>query len=137
MVFLVLAACTGQQNKNNKASHMVLSENKYPEFEFTEEIHNFGTRKSGEILDYTFVYRNSGEGVLEIKKIESGCGCLRIEPGSKILQPGETGKIRVVFDTSGLWGDQFQSFRVLSNRDGIKMDLAVAAKVVNDNIQLK
>jgi hypothetical protein len=67
IIFLFITGCTGQQNKNNKSSGKGLSEKKYPEFEFTEEIHNFGTRKSGEILVYSFVYRNSGPGRMETK----------------------------------------------------------------------
>jgi hypothetical protein len=67
IVFLFITGYTGQQNKKNKSSGKGLSEKKYPEFEFTEEIHNFGTRKSGEILVYSFVYRNSGPGRMETK----------------------------------------------------------------------
>jgi hypothetical protein len=111
--------------------------NGLPAFEMNEKIHNFGTLQSGEIAVYSFIYRNAGTGNLEIVKIETGCSCLTVEPVEKLVKSGDSGTIKVIFNTSGLYGKQFQSCRLFSSREGITMDIAVAAEVVNEEIKFK
>jgi hypothetical protein len=111
--------------------------NGYPAFEIKEEIHNFGKLLAGEMAVYTFTFRNAGTRNLEIVNIESGCSCLTVEPGEKLIKPGDSGTIKVIFNTSGLYGKQFQSCRVISSREGIKMDIAITAEVVNEDINFK
>jgi len=137
MLMLMLGGCWGQQKDKQGNSGKHYPEKSLPEFEMSEEIHNFGTLRAGEIAVYTFTFKNSGNGILEIQNVESGCGCLTVEPEVRILKPGETGRIKVIFNTEGLYGDQFQAFRVLSSREGIGKNLAVAAKVINNDIELK
>jgi hypothetical protein len=136
-LILFLAACSGQRKEGREPLQSVPDEKGMPAFEIKEEIHNFGTLLAGEVAVFTFEYRNNGSGNLEITGAESGCSCLTVEPEKKMILPGDTGRVKVIFDTSGLYGKQFQSFRVFSSRQGIKLDLAVAAEVVNDNIEVK
>jgi hypothetical protein len=138
LIFLLLLwGCTGQQKKETLTPNDKKVKNVSPEFEITEEIHNFGTLQAGEVVVYIFEYQNVGKGTLEVNNIESGCDCLTIEPQERVVKSGQTGKIKVIFDTSGLYGNQFQAFRVLSSVKGIGMDLAVSADVLNENIDNK
>jgi hypothetical protein len=109
--------------------------NGLPVFEIKEEIHNFGKLLAGEMAVYTFAFRNAGTGNLEIVHIETGCSCLSVEPVEKLVKPGESGNIKVIFNTSGLYGKQFQSCRIISSKKGITMDIAVTAEVVNEEIK--
>ncbi len=137
ILLIILFGCSGQNDQKTKRGSSVPFQKEAPVLEFTEEIHNFGTLRSGEIVLYTFVYKNTGKGKLEISEVESGCGCLTVEPLEKTVLPGETGRIRVVFQTAGLFGTQFQAFRVLFKQEGIEMHLAVAAEVLNEDIEYK
>jgi hypothetical protein len=134
---LLLAGCSGQKKESAGPVDGRPDEKALPAFEIKEEIHNFGTLRAGEIAIFTFEFRNSGNGTLEMTGAESGCSCLTIEPEKKKIMPGDSGYVKVIFDTSGLYGKQLQSFRVYSSLKGIKLDLGVAAEVVNDNIESK
>jgi hypothetical protein len=139
--FLILVFCMGSCLSRPKDTSGTdagrKEESGLPAFENQEEIHNFGKLLAGEMAVYTFTYRNVGTGILHILKTETGCSCLTAEPGEKLIKPGETGTIKVIFNTSGLYGKQIQSCRVFSSREGITMDIAVAAEVVNEEIELK
>lgn len=134
---LLLAGCSGQQKQGTGPVDGKTDEKALPAFEIKEEIHNFGSLRAGEIAIFTFVFRNSGNANLEVTGAESGCSCLTVEPEIKRIMPGDSGSVKVILDTSGLYGRQFQSFRVFSSRRGIILDLGVAAEVVNDDIDRK
>jgi hypothetical protein len=139
--FLILALLAGSCLPRSKDSQNTISgrknESSLPAFENKEEIHNFGKLVAGEMAVYTFSFRNAGAGNLDIVKTETGCSCLTVEPGEKLIKPGETGTIKVIFNTSGLYGRQFQTCRIFSSCEGITMDIGVTADVVNDEIELK
>jgi hypothetical protein len=137
IILIFLSGCDGLPKKEADTRRKEKDKNALPVFEISEEIHNFGKLSAGEAVVYTFEFKNSGKGTLEIKNVESGCGCLTVEPQEKIVEPGQTGRIKVVFNTSGLYGSQFQAFRVNSTLEGIGMNLAVSAEVMNDNIEIK
>jgi hypothetical protein len=139
--FLILVffmgSCLSRPKDTQKTDPGQNDKSGLPAFENQEEIHNFGKLLAGEMAVYTFTFRNVGTGNLEIVKTETGCICLTAETGEKLIKPGETGTIKVIFNTSGLYGRQFQSCRVFSSREGITMDIAVSAEVVNEEIELK
>jgi hypothetical protein len=132
--FISLISCNNRTVRSDSQSVSENSPAAVPKLEFTEEIHNFGRLKAGEIAVYNFVFINSREKVLEIKNIETGCTCVSVESPAGIIKPGEKGVLKVIFDTSGLYGTQFQAFRI-TTMDGIKVDLAVTAEVINENIK--
>jgi hypothetical protein len=86
-----------------------------PILTFNESQHDFGTVKEGQVVDYTFKFKNSGKGLLEVKKISTSCGCTVALISSKIIKPGEEGTLRVEFDTKKLEGKINRNITIQSN----------------------
>lgn len=134
LVVLFLFSCG---NKNTKKSNTTLPEtNGLTEFEFSEEMHNFGLLQSGEIVVYTFEFKNTGKNNLIIEDIDSDCGCVNARIPKETLLPGETGIVEIEFDSSGLWGKQLKTIEVVANTKKPKQ-LAIFAEVQNEKIEIK
>ncbi len=86
-----------------------------PVISFEETVFNFGKIKQGESIDHDFVFSNTGESDLIIRRIRSGCGCTAIEPQKTLLKPGETSSIKTVFNSGGFSGRQSKGITVISN----------------------
>ncbi len=105
-------------------------------FVFSEEIHNFGSLKAGEIVSYTFVFRNDGTKTLTISGIDSGCGCTEVRLETKIILPGQEGRIEVIYNSAGEVGRQLKTITLFSNADKPEKQIFIRANVINDIIEI-
>lgn len=97
-----------------------------PVLAFTQEKLNLGDVQQGVVASGEFEFKNTGEGVLIIKKISVACGCTGvIADEKKEFQTGETGKIKFTFNTEGRSGVNEKTISVESN------DVAHPTKVVS------
>jgi hypothetical protein len=65
------------------------------------DTYNFGKIKKGEIVSYSFKFKNTGVIPLIIKDAIATCGCTVPEPPTKPIKPSEESEIRVVFNSAG------------------------------------
>jgi|CZKP01.1.fsa_nt_gi hypothetical protein len=86
-----------------------------PQLYFSETLHDFGTVKEGQVVEYTFKFKNSGQGVLEVKNVSTSCGCTVASISSKTLKPGEEGTLRVELDTKDREGKMNRNITIQSN----------------------
>lgn len=100
--------------------------------EFLKEIHNFGSLKAGEVIAFTFVFKNSGESPFQIIKCEPSCGCIEIRYNKGEIEPGQESGIEVVFNTAGEWGNQIKSVK-LATTSGEEKILTIGAYIENEN----
>ena len=82
---------------------------------FSETQHDFGTVKEGRVVDYTFKFKNTGKGVLEVKDVSTSCGCTVALISSKKLEPGKEGTLRVELDTKNREGKINRNITIQSN----------------------
>ena len=83
---------------------------------FTEDVHDFGTVPQGPEIIYNFKFKNTGSSPLKIEKITSSCGCTAATTGDKKeFTEGESGDIKVTFNTRGREGAQKKTLMVFSN----------------------
>jgi len=97
---------------------------------FDKEIHNFGTLKDGEIVSFSFVFRNVGESSFKIIKAEKSCGCIDFKFNSNDIQPGETSSVELIFDTAGEWGNQIKGMTIETS-EGEQKELQISAYIEN------
>ena len=97
---------------------------------FDKEIHNFGTLKDGEIVSFSFVFRNAGESSFKIIKAEKSCGCIDFKFNSSAIQPGETSSVELIFDTAGEWGNQIKGMTIETS-EGEQKELQINAYIEN------
>ncbi len=86
-----------------------------PKLVFPETQHDFGTVKEGQILEYTFRFKNSGNADLIIKDIKTSCGCTAVNLSEKVIPSGGDGTIKVEYDTANRSGKTSRIITVISN----------------------
>jgi hypothetical protein len=102
-----------------------------PYIKFTNPIATIGKIMSGEKAGMDFVFFNAGKKSLIILDAKASCGCTVPEWDKNPVLPGEKGKVRVVYDSSGELGMQNKSIRIISNARNNETDLIISAEVLN------
>ena len=83
---------------------------------FEEEYHDFGKVAQGPQLEYTYKFTNKGKTPLVIERIQPSCGCTgAASDGKTEYAMGETGEIKVTFNTQGRTGRQEKHIIVFTN----------------------
>lgn len=70
-----------------------------PKAEIAEPVYNFGTALSGPPIEHVFMIKNVGKAPLEIRNVNTSCGCTAAKPSKSILAPGEVSTIAASVDT--------------------------------------
>jgi len=134
-LFLVLfTACNSGRPKSETTEKS--DESGVAKFVFSEEIHNFGSLKAGELVSFTFIFRNEGSKTLEITGVDSGCGCTEVNIPNKSIAPGQEGQIEVIYNSAGEVGRQLKTITLFSNAEPPQKQLLIKANVTNEIIEL-
>lgn len=128
-ILFSLFSCSPQQ-KDQATDKENNGENTSAEISFEKTEHNFKKIISGERVEYSFRFTNTGDAPLIITGIRSGCGCTVGDYPKDPLKPGEEGKIKVVFNSSGRKGFQSQSVSILNNTQESPKTLRITAEVI-------
>ncbi len=76
---------------------------KGPSIKFNKDSIDFGKVKQGKVLEHVFVFTNEGDSTLSIKGVRTSCGCTAVllKNKDKEVPPGQTGEVKVTFNTRG------------------------------------
>jgi len=124
-VFLVLSDCQEQTRTPdvNKAERA-------PRITFEDTVYDFGEVSSSRKYTGQFNFKNTGDGVLKILDVKKCCGSV-VTVDKEELAPGESGTLKVEYNTGARSTSIKRSIRVYSNdKTNPKMDLTIMAKVV-------
>ena len=80
-----------------------------------DSLHNFGTVKEGEKVSYNFRFKNAGKKPLVVISASASCGCTIPEKPERPILPGDTGFIKVVFNSAGKIGHNQKNITVKAN----------------------
>lgn len=86
-----------------------------PRVSFKETVHRFPKVKEGTKLKHEFIFTNSGNAPLVIRRVTTSCGCTAALISADTIPPGKEGKISVEFDTRGYFGQVTKQIYVESN----------------------
>lgn len=86
-----------------------------PSIQFSELTHDFGKIKEGDIVSWNFPFKNVGKSYLKISHIQTSCGCTAAVPNSRNVAPGDSGMIKVEFDSHYKQGQLTRLIDVSSN----------------------
>jgi hypothetical protein len=84
-------------------------------FSFDSEEFNFGTIKQGESVTHEFKFTNNGNEPLIITSAEGSCGCTVPTYPKQPIMKGQSGVIKVTFDSSGKLGIMDKTVTLSSN----------------------
>jgi len=96
-------------------SYTVSGSGRFPVLKFTDSVHDFGTIREGQQVSWLFRFRNTGNSDLLLVSAASTCGCTIPEFPEKPVSPGDTGSIRVVFDSRYKTGRQVKPVYIQGN----------------------
>ncbi len=115
-------------NNPNSADTTISNEN-MPQFQFETDLHDFGKAIEGEILTYSFKFKNSGKSDLVIANASATCGCTVPTFSKEPIRPGEEGNVTVTFNTKGKMGFQHKTVTLVANTQPSNYVLNIKATV--------
>ncbi len=86
-----------------------------PVMKFEKESHDFGKIKQGDKVNYDFKFTNTGKSPLIISEAHATCGCTIPEWPKAPVKPGESGVIKVTFNSAGKTGLQDKQITCTAN----------------------
>lgn len=96
-----------------------------------EAEHDFGRVMQGQKVVHEFAIQNSGDADLVLQRIAPSCGCTAAAVSSTSIKPGASEKIRVTFDTAGMYGSKTKTVSILTNaREKAEVVLKMKGSVV-------
>ena len=143
VVFLLAFSCDNSSNKKetkseNNATSSMTSSSESPIMSFDKTLHDFGTIQEGETVETIFTFTNSGKSDLIIVDARGSCGCTVPEyPKNTPIPPGESGKIRVSFDSSNKPNMQQKTVTISANTDSGRETIRIKALVQADPVKQK
>ena len=99
---------------------------------FTEMEHNYGTIQKGGNGDCEFTFKNEGNEPLILSNVKASCGCTTPSYTQKPVMPGESGTIKVHYNTNNVGGFS-KTVTVTSNAvDNPRVVLRIKGNVKQD-----
>ncbi|MBK7558678.1 MAG: DUF1573 domain-containing protein [Chitinophagaceae bacterium] len=117
-VTLVLISCdTGSKDKitGEDGTQTAVAVTDSTTVQIIDSAYNFGKISDGEKVEYSYRFKNTGTKPLVIQDASASCGCTVPQKPEKPILPGETGFIKIVFDSKGRVGNAYKTVTVLSN----------------------
>jgi len=110
---MLLSACN--QDNSTAGSTTTANAADAPVMKFDKEIYDFGKIKIGDKVTHDFKFSNTGKSPLIITDATASCGCTKPEWHKSPVKPGESGYIRVTFDSAGKMGLQDKMITITAN----------------------
>src|SRR5690606_17283558 len=86
-----------------------------PAIEFETTDHDFGTIKEGDVVKYTYKFKNTGDAPLIIQNAQGSCGCTVPVWAKDPVPVGGEGSITAEFNSSGKPNVQNKTVTVTAN----------------------
>lgn len=125
---MVVTDGTIDLNKVDEAGHMKKIAS-YPILELAETNFSFGNIKEGDKVEHVYKFKNVGKSDLLIIDAKPTCGCTVPEFTKTPVKPGETGQIKIVFNSAGKKGKQQKYINLVTNTEAGNENFSFEANV--------
>ncbi|MES2810895.1 MAG: DUF1573 domain-containing protein [Bacteroidota bacterium] len=105
----------GQLSMTDDSMKKKLNPEDYPVIEFDVKEFDFGTIKQGDKVEHIFKFKNTGKNDLSVIEVRPSCGCTAPEWTKEPVKKGESGEIKIIFNSTGKSGPQHKSISLLTN----------------------
>lgn len=138
LIASVLISCDIRNNGKTKdvqgdSTKAIASYKDSTTVEMIDTVFNFGTITDGENVEFSFRFKNTGSNPLIVSSAVASCGCTVPEKPEEPIRPGETGFIKVAYNSQGRVGDTHKEVTVSSNAYPAFPPLQLRGKVVAKN----
>jgi hypothetical protein len=130
---MILISCGSKSNNKDKSSDPKVTStdsNAKPVLSFEKDFHDFGKLNSGELVSYSFKFKNTGKSILLISNVGTSCGCTVTAYPKRPINPGEESTIDVKFDSTGKHGRQTKSITIFANTEPAESTIRIQAFLV-------
>jgi len=138
LVSFFIKSCNIDPSKKIKPENLTAAEQRssdvssFPEISFDFETYNYGEVVDGDLVEVDFNFTNSGKSDLIIFNASASCGCTVPEyPKNENIKPGDTGTIKVMFDTANKPGKQMKTVTLSTNTNAGKKIIRINGFVLN------
>ena len=113
----VLFSCNIRNTKNKLGlrSNLAVGFTDSTSMVMLDSTYDFGKVTDGEKVTFNYRFRNTGDKPLIIASAVASCGCTVPEKPEEPIKPGETGILKVIFNSEGRVGPAHKEIRVSSN----------------------
>ena len=135
VIFSLVSCKENVANKINKENLEVAKQRDYKLNEgaasitFSKTEHDFGVINEGDIVETTFSFKNTGKSELIITNAVGSCGCTVPEWPKEPIAVGESGQIKVKFNTQGKPNKQSKTITLTTNTTNGKETVLIKAEV--------
>ena len=113
-------------NKTESASDAVVPATTV---QIIDSVYDFGKLAEGESVEFSYRFKNSGSNPLIVSNASASCGCTVPEKPEAPVKPGETGFIKVKFNSEGRPGTTHKTVAILSNASPAFPELVLKGEV--------
>ncbi len=110
----------------------VYAQKKVAKIEFKTNTIDYGTIEKGADGVRAFEFTNTGDAPLIISDVKSTCGCTIPKKPEGPVMPGETGEIKVKYDTNRVMPIR-KTITVISNAETPTVALRIKGKVIDSS----
>lgn len=107
---LAFVSCENKQKEQTKEKP-----DKFPVMKFEEQFYDFKEITEGDTIVHYFKFTNTGTASLIIMNAVASCGCTVPTYPENPIPPGESGQIKVVFNSKNKMGMQNKTVSVYAN----------------------
>jgi len=135
-----LSACqqsssSGKTEAGVKATNIAVSSADAPVMSFEQGMYNFGKIAQGDKVKHDFKFKNAGKTPLIITDATATCGCTTPDFPKAPVKPGDSGVIKVVFNSMGKSGMQDKVITITSNGNPVTSELHLIGEVKEPTAQ--
>jgi len=105
----------GQLSMQDDSMKKKLKPEDYPVIELDSKEFDFGTIKQGDKVEHIFKFKNTGKNDLTVIEVRPSCGCTAPEWTKTPVKKGESGEIKIIFNSTGKSGPQTKTVALLTN----------------------
>lgn len=142
LLTFLFASCTSNPSKKvnaenvAKANQTVEASSDMPVMTFDKTDHDFGTIKEGDTVETVFTFTNTGGSDLIITNAKGSCGCTVPDyPKNTPIKPGDSGEIKVKFDSSNKPNLQSKTVTISANTQNARELIRIKTFVTPDPIK--
>ena len=112
---MLMVACNNQSGTTASNEGTTAATGDGPIMKFEKETHDFGKIKAGDKISYEYKFTNAGKSPLIISDAKASCGCTIPEWPKTPIKPGESGAIKVTFNSATKMGLQDKQIVITAN----------------------
>lgn len=129
---LLLSSCdVRKKDKQAAINSQVQQEMKDPTtVQMIDSIYDFGKVAEGEMVEYSYRFKNIGNKPLVVTNVSASCGCTVPEKPEEPVKPGEIGFIKVKFNSENRPGEAHKTVTVTSNANPPFQELLLKGEVI-------